>query len=282
LKILIAGAHGQLGRALRAALRGHDVEALGRDQLDITRADEVLRAVRASACALVVNAAAYNAVDRAEAEPAAAFATNEAGPRTLAEATAGCGAALLHFSSDYVFDGGSREPYAEDARPNPLSVYGKSKLAGERAIRSVNPRHYIVRTAWLYSEHGHNFPLTMIGAAKRGPLRVVDDQHGSPTYAPHLAAAVRRLIDAGAPFGLYHMAGAGGTTWYGLARALFRRLRIDVALEPVTTAEYPRPAPRPAYAVLTTTREPNFPLPSWETGLDEFVGRYRVGRDESG
>jgi dTDP-4-dehydrorhamnose reductase len=271
VRILVTGAAGQLGRALPAALHGHELCALSHAQLDVTRRDDVRQALYGHAPELVVNCAAYNAVDAAESEPEAAYALNQGGPRTLAEATAETGAALLHVSTDYVFDGRAGAPYAEDAPPNPLSVYGKSKLAGEQAVRAANPRHYLVRTAWLYAAAGKNFPLTLIGLARTGEVRVVDDQTGSPTYVPHLAAAIARLVDATAPFGTYHLAGSGAASWYELTLALFARLGIGARVTPVTTAEFPRPAPRPRYSVLVSLREPRIELPPWQAGLDAFV-----------
>ena len=267
MRILITGAGGQLGRGLQRALPAHELVALPRAQLDITRPDDVLAALAAHRPQWLLNAAAYNAVDAAEKDHDAAFAINERGPRVLARATAAAGVTLLHVSTDYVFDGEADAPYDEDARPDPQSVYGKSKLAGELAVRDENPCHYIVRTAWVYAPQGKNFPLTMLELAKRGPVRVVNDQTGSPTYAPHLAAALARLIEARPAFGTYHIAGSGAATWYELTVALFEAMKIKVAVTPVTTAEFPRPAPRPRYSVLTTIREPRIELPPWRDGL---------------
>jgi dTDP-4-dehydrorhamnose reductase len=271
VRILLTGAGGQLGRSLVPALAGRELVALERRQLDICRLEDVRSALRAHRPELAINAAAYNAVDAAEADPDAAAAVNEVGPRNLALATAELGASLLHVSSDYVFDGSASVPYDEEAVPRPLSAYGRSKLAGEAAVRASNPRHFIVRTAWLYAARGKNFPLTMLELARKGPLRVVNDQTGSPTYAPHLAAAIERLLGESAPFGTYHLAGAGAATWYELTVALFERMHVSAAVTPVTTAEFPRPAPRPRYSVLTTAREPRILLPAWRQGLDAFV-----------
>lgn len=270
MKVLVTGAAGQLGRALPEALAGHELTALDRSALDITQLDAVRAAVRSGAPAVVINAAAYNEVDRAESEPDAAYRGNELGPRNLALATAEAGAALVHVSSDYVFDGCACVPYDEDARTNPLSVYGKSKLAGEQAVRESNPRHYLVRTAWVYAAHGRNFCNTIRRLAAAGPVRVVTDQQGSPTYAPHLARAIAALIGSGA-FGTYHMAGQGGTSWFELTRALFARLGIAAPVEPVTSEAFPRPARRPRYSVLATIRQPPILLPPWQSGLDAYA-----------
>jgi dTDP-4-dehydrorhamnose reductase len=270
VRFLITGAGGQLGRSLQAVLAGRDVIALSHAQLDVTRAHDVEAALAAHRPDVVFNASAYNAVDQAECEREAAFLLNEAGPRNLARACKRHAATLLHVSTDYVFDGRTGRPYDETAPPNPLSVYGASKLAGEQAVREENPRHYVVRTAWLYHERGRNFPLGMLERARQGPLRVVDDQRGSPTYAPHLAAALLRLLDSEA-FGLWHLAGSGDASWYELAVALMRRCGLDVEVTPVTTAAFPRPAQRPAYSVLASTRQPRIVLPPWPEGLDAFA-----------
>jgi dTDP-4-dehydrorhamnose reductase len=271
VRILLTGAGGQLGRALVPALAGRELMALEHRQLDIQRLEDVRRALESHRPELVINAAAYNAVDAAEADPDAALAANEVGPRNLAVATAEIGASLLHVSSDYVFDGKASVPYDEEATPRPLSAYGRSKLLGETAVRAANPRHFIVRTAWVYAPIGKNFPLTMLALGRKGPVRVVNDQTGSPTYAPHLAAAIARLLAESAPFGTYHLAGSGAATWYELTVALFEQMRVSATVSPVTTAEFPRPAPRPRYSVLTTAREPRILLPPWREGLREFA-----------
>lgn len=271
----MTGAGGQLGRALPAALAGHDVVGLARAELDITDAAAVSAALARHRPELVINAAAYNAVDAAEADRAGAFAVNQAGPRNLAEATSRSGAALLHVSTDYVFDGETGAPYDETSPPLPRSVYGQSKLAGEQAVQAANPRHWIVRTAWLYAAEGANFPLTMLRLGKAGGVRVVNDQTGSPTYAPHLAAAIARLVETRAPYQTYHLAGSGAATWYELTVALFERMGLAATVTPVKTSEFPRPAPRPRYSVLVTTREPRILLPPWQDGLDAFVAELR-------
>jgi dTDP-4-dehydrorhamnose reductase len=271
MRILVTGAGGQLGRALPAALGGHEVVGLDRARLDVTRLEDVRLALAAHGPDLVINAAAYNEVDRAEADPEAAFRGNALGPRNLALSTAERGAALLHVSSDYVFDGQRLSPYHEFVAPAPLSVYGRSKLAGEEAVRALNPRHFLVRTAWVYAAEGRNFPLTMLAAARgRDEVRVVSDQYGSPTWAPHLAQGIARLVGTGA-FGTYHLAGRGGTSWFELTQALFRAQGLRTAVRPVSTAEFPRPAPRPRYAVLTTWQDPQILLPPWEEGIEELV-----------
>lgn len=275
MKLLIAGAGGQLGRALQVALREQAVIALTHTELDITQLAPVCAAIRCHCPDLVINAAAFNAVDAAETEADAAYSVNALGPRNLAVATAAEGIPLLHVSTDYVFDGMAARPYHEFDSPNPQSVYGASKLAGETAVRSLNRRHYIVRSAWLYDVAGRNFSNTMLRLAQQPPVRVVNDQYGSPTFAPHLAAAIGQLIGTDA-FGTYHLAGQGGTSWYELARKLYEALEISTPVQPVRTSEFPRPAPRPAYSVLTTLQDPRIFLPPWEEGLKAFVAAVRA------
>jgi dTDP-4-dehydrorhamnose reductase len=269
MKILVTGAAGQLGALLPAALAGHEVVALGRAELDVTNLTQVRLAVQSHRPHAVVNASAYNKVDAAESDPDSAYRGNALGPRNLAIATADAGIALVHVSTDYVFDGTATRPYHEYDRPAPRTVYGASKLAGEDAVRELNPRHFVARTAWVYAPGRQNFPHTMLSLASRPEVRVVRDQIGSPTYAPHLARAIARLLDTGA-FGTYHLAGAGAASWYDLTRALYAGAGVTTAVVPVTTAEFPRPAPRPAYSVLTTIQDPRIVLPPWEEGLAEF------------
>lgn len=275
MKILITGAAGQLGRSLQAVLRGHDVVALERAALDITQLASVRAVLDAQRPDVVINAAAFNQVDGAESDPTAAYRGNALAPRNLAVATAAHGIAIVHVSTDYVFDGNAALPYHEFDRPNPRCVYGASKLAGEEAVRALNQRHYVVRTAWVYHEVGANFPNTMRAQAQRPFVRVVSDQYGSPTYAPHLAAAIGRLIESDA-YGTYHLAGAGGTSWFELTRSVYQALGITTAVQPVATSEFPRPAARPRYAVLTTVQDPTILLPPWQEGVAAFAAAVRA------
>jgi dTDP-4-dehydrorhamnose reductase len=272
MKILITGAGGQLGRCLQYALTQHRLVALDRQSLDITRLREVRSVIAYHRPHLVINAAAYNAVDGAESEVGTAYAINALGPRNLAVATAAAGIAVLHVSTDYVFNGEARRPYHEFDRPDPISTYGASKLAGEEAVRTLNPRHYVVRTAWLFWEHGRNFMLQMRARAAQGDVRVVDDQVGSPTYVPHLAQAIAELVPSEA-FGTYHLAGRGGTTRWGLINELFRRLGLDVVVQRVSSAAFVTPASRPAFSVLASVQDPRIELPPWDEGVAEFARR---------
>lgn len=276
MRILITGANGQLGRALQTTLTAHDLIPLSHQQLDITKLSQVRDALSTYRPALVVNAAAYNNVDGAESDHLAAYGGNALGPRNLAVATAGQRLPLLHVSTDYVFDGNGKRPYHEYDLPNPQSVYGASKLAGEEAVRTLNERHYIVRTAWLYDVEGRNFPNTMRALAQNRPeVRVVSDQFGSPTYVLHLAQALAALF-ASEAYGTYHFAGQGGTSWYEFTCALYRALGIHTPVRPVSTSEFLRPAQRPRYAVLTTIQDPRIVLPPWEEGVAAFAQALRV------
>lgn len=270
MRIVITGSGGQLGRALRSELSAHDIAPLSRKELDIADLDRAREAVRRRAPDLVVNAAAFTDVDGAETAPHAAYEANARGPRNLALATAEARIPLLHVSTDYVFDGAGTRPYHEYDEPRPRSVYGASKLAGETAVRTHNPRHFVVRTSWLYHADGKNFPQTMLSLASREEVRVVSDQYGSPTYAPHLARAIGRLIETES-FGTYHLAGSGQASWYELARTLYELLGIARPVVPVATADFPRPAERPRYAALTTIQSPRIVLPPWREGLAEFA-----------
>jgi dTDP-4-dehydrorhamnose reductase len=270
LKILLAGAGGQLGRCLIVACRQHDVIALDHRALDITELDKVREAIGGYRPDLVVNASAFNEVDGAESRMAEAYAANALGPRNLALGTAANGIPLVHISTDYVFDGASQRPYHEFDAPNPLSAYGASKLAGEEAVRSLNSKHYIVRTAWLYWETGKNFLLSMYRMADRPALKVASDQFGSPTYVPHLAGSIGRLIETEA-YGTYHFAGQGGASRWELVNELFTRLGISTPVIPVSHREFSTAARRPCYSVLMSIQSPRIELPPWQSGLSEFA-----------
>ncbi|GJL66897.1 MAG: NAD(P)-dependent oxidoreductase [Nitrospirales bacterium] len=273
MKVLLVGAYGQLGHALQQSLTAHDVCAYGKGELDISnreRTGQLLKEVRAD---IVINAAAYTQVDQAESDISAAYRTNAVGPQNLALIAEALGIPLVHISTDYVFDGTQTEPYHEFDPPSPCSIYGKSKLAGEEAVRVTAKRHFIIRTAWLYHTVGTNFPKTICELARRSAVRVVNDQFGSPTYAPHLAAAIEPLLTTRA-YGTYHLAGSGGTSWFDFTQELFTQMRIQTPITPVSTEEFPRPAPRPAYAILTTLQDPFILLPPWKQGVAEFARHY--------
>ena len=270
MRILITGAGGQLGRALIRTLGGHEVTALRHCDLDITDREAVGSAIRFSAPELVVNAAAYNDVDGAETHIEAAEAINIRGPRILAEESAAKSITIVHVSTDYVFDGTASRPYHEDDQPNPLSVYGRSKRAGEIAVIEANPRHYVVRTAWLFEANGKNFLNAMRAVAERPEVRVVADQFGSPTYAPHLARAIASLMGESA-FGIYHLAGRGGVSRYGLVRELYTLLGAEAKVVAVNHDAFPAAAVRPLNTVLSTIKDSAPVMPPWQEGVREFV-----------
>lgn len=280
MRILVTGGRGQLGRALarRGPAAGHDITALDIEQLDIRDARAVARAVD-DGFDLAINAAAYTAVDKAEAERDAAFAINETGAANLARACAERGVRLLHVSTDYVFDGTKARPYREDDPIAPLGVYGESKAAGERHVRAAGGT--VVRTSWLFEAKGPSFVHTMLRLAKDRPvLRVVADQHGCPTWADDLADGLYALAAQRARGDLYHYCNAEPTTWHAFATAIVDEARKYVSLacervDAITTAEYPTPARRPAYSVLDTSRirELGIVPPSWRRGLAEVVAQ---------
>jgi dTDP-4-dehydrorhamnose reductase len=252
---LITGFGGMLGRDLADLLtsQGERIVGYARAGLDITDPAAVQAALERDRPQVVVNCAAWTAVDDAEAHEDSALAVNGHAVGYLAAACAARDAALVQVSTDYVFDGQAAKPYPEDHPAAPRSAYGRTKLAGERAALATLPDAvYIVRTAWLYGAHGRNFVATMLGRARAGqPSSVVDDQRGQPTWTSDVASQIHALIATGAPTGTYHATSSGETTWYGLAREVYARAGADPALvTPTTTEAFPRPAPRPAYSVL--------------------------------
>jgi dTDP-4-dehydrorhamnose reductase len=283
----VTGGGGQLATAFADALPG-DVFLSREESLDIRDAAAVRTAVRAFAPEVILHTAAYTNVDGAEADEATATAINAGGTRNLVSAVRGTNTRLVYFSTDYVFDGRKAAPYVESDETNPLGAYGRSKLAGEReALAWV--RGIVVRTAWLYSATGRNFVRTILAAAQQRlaaglarpePLRVVDDQVGSPTYARHLAIAVGDALEAGLQPGLYHMAGAGSCSWFELAREIVQLAGLEVEVVPISTAEAGRPAPRPAFSVLASERG-GASLPSWLDGVRQCVDELLSSEESS-
>ena len=284
MKILLLGKTGQVGGALTPLLRqlagsaaDEAVVTLGRADVDLSDAAALAQAVQRVQPSLIVNAAAHTAVDRAETESEAAFAINAVAPGVLAAQAAKLNALLVHYSTDYVFDGSQRTPYRESDPTHPLGVYGESKLAGEQAVEASGCRHLLLRTSWVYDSTGRNFLTTMLRLAKQhGKLRVVGDQHGSPTSAAMIAEASLQLIRSmlnqpAMQGGLYHLTAQGQTTWHGFAQAIMHKAGLDIPIEAITTADYPTPAKRPAYSVLDSSklqREFNYRLPDWQQALD--------------
>ncbi len=275
LSWLVTGATGQLGTDLQAVLAGEDVTALGRAELDLTDETQVRSAVRrwlegASGRPVLVNAAAYTAVDAAETDEATAEVVNGAAPGWLAQELAGRGR-LVHVSTDYVFDGTATRPYAVDDDPAPRTAYGRTKLAGERAVAAAGGDAVVVRTAWVYAAHGSNFVRTMLRLeAERDTVSVVADQTGSPTWSADLARGLVQAAASGVT-GLLHATNSGATTWHGLARAVFELSGADQErVLPTTTDAFPRPAHRPAYSVLdpASWTAAGLPaLPPWQESL---------------
>jgi dTDP-4-dehydrorhamnose reductase len=269
--ILILGAGGMLGTDLRAVLSGHSMLSPTSAELDIRDAAAVLEA--ASAADIVINAAAYTAVDDAETHEDEAYAINAAGAENAARGAAAGGAAFVQLSTDYVFDGTAIEPYREDAPRTPMSAYGRTKAEGEERVLAAHPSPYIVRTAWLYGAAGRNFPRTMLSlAAERDTVSVVTDQVGQPTWSADLAQLIATLLDVRPEPGIYHGTNSGKTTWYGFARAVFERAGLDPErIQPTDSGAFTRPAPRPAYSVLGhgawTLAALDTPR-SWEDALD--------------
>jgi dTDP-4-dehydrorhamnose reductase len=305
-KILLTGKSGQIGSELLHLLPGFgEVVAPAHSEFDLLDSTNLRRVVRDVRPQLIVNAAAYTAVDAAETDDAKAHTINGVAPGVLAEEAKALGAAIVHYSTDYVFDGSKKSPYTETDLPNPINVYGKSKLAGEQAIRQSGATHLILRTAWVYATRGRNFLLTILRlATQREELRIVNDQIGSPTWSHEIAAATVNILarffkqdDLLAPLsnvsGTYHMMAAGETTWYGFTNAILEAAAhvsrdaswfaaatggkplVTRRVVPISTAEYPTPASRPAYSVLSNSRllrEFGFELPDWRTQLHRCLG----------
>jgi dTDP-4-dehydrorhamnose reductase len=277
MRFAITGAAGMLGQDLPAAARaaGHAVVGYPHAELDITDVGAVTDAIGAAGPDVVLNCAAWTDVDGAERDLERALRVNDAGAGNVARAGAASGAWTIHISSDYVFDGAKRSPYLESDAVGPLSAYGRTKLAGERAVVQAAPdRHTIVRSSWLFGAGGPCFPATILRlAGERDQLRVVDDQIGCPTFTPHLASALVDLAARAARLpGILHLAGGGNCSWYEFAREIVARSGLTCDVKPCSTAEMPRPAARPGYSVLATERGDEVPsLPHWREGLAEYL-----------
>ena len=278
--VLILGARGMLGSALlRLASQRTETVGAGRAEADITRPHELRELFMRVRPSVVFNCAAYTQVDRAEDEPEEALLVNAEGAGRVAEECRRAGALLVHISTDYVFDGNKRAPYTEEDPPSPVNQYGKSKLEGERRVQDSGAEHLIVRTSWLFGPGGKNFPDTILRLAqKEQELRVVDDQWGSPTYTVHLAEALLRLVEIGAR-GLFHVTGRGAATWFRLAQETLRAAGLDPrVVKPVATEKFPRPAVRPKWSVLDTSKFEALTggkMPRWEKGVEDYL-KYRL------
>lgn len=292
-KILLTGVNGQVGHALKTKFIKDELIALSREQLDLTKMHDIKRVVREIKPDLIINPAAYTAVDKAESEPELAFAINATAVQVLAEEAARLGASLIHFSTDYVYDGAKKTPYIENDAVNPVSSYGKSKLAGEDAIRVVGLPHLILRTSWVYGAYGKNFLKTIIRlAAERDSLRIVGDQFGAPTSSESIANGVVQLVNTwqveqGNESGVYHFTNAGETSWHGFsceivneynrlaASKTWPALKASIeSIAAITTADYPTPAARPANSRLDNAKLKQVfevELPSWQQSLQQVM-----------
>jgi len=291
MRLMVSGAGGMLGQdVMRAGRRaGHDLAGLGRGELDVADGEAAERAVARLRPEAIVNCAAWTDVDGAEDHRRQADAVNAEGAGNLARAAAGAGVPRVHISTDYVFSGeapldaeGSPRPYVESDPTGPRSVYGRSKLAGEREVLDASDAHTVVRSSWLFGVDGHNFVATMLrlagehrasgseGAAAPPPLRVVSDQTGCPTWTGHLAPALLGLIEREVR-GVVHLAGSGQVSWHGFAREIFRQAELDCPLEPTTSSQLARPAPRPAWSAIASERADVLPMPDWRDGLAGYL-----------
>jgi dTDP-4-dehydrorhamnose reductase len=280
VRVLLAGAAGMLGLdVLRAGERaGHELVGLAREELDVTDADSVAAACERVAPEAIVNCAAWTDVDGAETHREAARAVNALGAGNLARAAARAGARLVHVSTDYVFSGeaprdaaGRQRPYLESDPTGPRSVYGQTKLEGEREVLAASPRHTVVRSSWLFGIGGRNFAETMLRlAVEREAVQVVSDQIGCPTWTGHLAPALLGLVEREVT-GLVHLAGTGAVSWNGFAREMFRQAELDCRVEEATSEQMARPAPRPAFSALESERADVLPLPPWQDGLGGYL-----------
>jgi dTDP-4-dehydrorhamnose reductase len=279
MRVLIIGNRGMLGTELMTVFSAvHDAVGFDLPELDITRLDHCLAKTEIFHPDVIINAAAFTRVDDCETREKEAFQVNAYGPGNLAKAAVAAGSLLVHYSTDYIFDGRKKEAYVEEDGPNPQSVYGKSKLLGENLIRENCSNHLILRTSWLFGRYGANFIRTIMDAARKGAsLRVVNDQKGSPTYANDIAVHTRIMIEAGCR-STYHLTNSGSCTWYDLAQKSLEWAGLgNISIAPVPTSEYPRPAPRPANSVLANARLERDGISlmrPWQIAAQEYVERY--------
>lgn len=284
MKVLILGANGQLGIELQKAFSVYgEIVALGRDQCDLSQPGQLRQSVTNATPDIILSAAAYTAVDRAESEPELAMRVNGEAPGVLAEEAKKLGALLVHYSTDYVFDGAKPSPWVEEDITGPLNVYGATKLKGEQNIAQAGDRYLIFRTSWVVSPHGNNFVKTMLRLGReRDQLRIVNDQTGAPTSASAIAQATRQVLEKpsdASHSGVYHMTCAGQTTWCGFAQAIFARAQPPQdkkwpSVTGIPGAEYPTPAKRPGNSVLSNAKlhsRFNVQLPAWEAALEETL-----------
>ena len=280
MKTLIIGCNGQLGHDMVSVFKteGHLVQGIDIPDIDITNTSSVETALKQSNPDIIINCAAYTAVDDCENSKETAFSVNAEGIATIAQAAKSIDTPVVHFSTDYVFDGLKKSPYIESDTPNPHSVYGKSKLEGERELSRITDKHYIFRIAWLHGKHGNNFAKTIRRVAvqklkSNEPLKVVNDQFGTPTYTKSICKQILPVI-ATSNYGVYHCTNEGECTWFDFAKYITQSLNIDIEILPCTTAEFPRPAPRPPYSVLENNHLKSLGLnnmPHWKEAFQAFI-----------
>ncbi|MDQ0890925.1 dTDP-4-dehydrorhamnose reductase [Paenibacillus sp. V4I9] len=285
MRIVVTGANGQLGQDVVKLLRAkHEVHGLGREQLDITNESQCVGVLNALKPDVIIHSAAYTAVDLAETEEAIAYRDNADGTKNLAVAAESIGAKFCYISTDYVFDGTAMNAYREDDNTNPQSVYGKSKRAGEQHVESLSSKYFIVRTSWVYGIYGANFVKTMLNLAQtRDSLKVVSDQFGSPTYTVDLAVFLEQLVQTEL-YGIYHASNVGVCSWYDFACAIFEESGVKIKVDPCTTEEFPRPAPRPRNSAMEheAIRANGFEdLRPWREGLRAFLKELGESKDEN-
>lgn len=274
MKILITGASGMLGHDLRDVLKGHELIATNSKTLDISDEEKVMNFIIENSPDIVINSAAYTAVDDCETHYDDAYAVNAIGSKNLALACAEIDVPLIHISTDYVFNGKKTTPLLENDELGPQSVYGKTKLEGEKFIEDILDKYFILRTAWLYGVNGPNFVQTMLNLAKNhDELTVVFDQVGSPTYTYDLACGISELLESD-KYGIYHLTNSASCSWYDYAKEIFELANIEIDVKPVTTEEFPRPAPRPKYSVLDNGKWVNAgftPLRNYKEALKDYL-----------
>ncbi len=294
MKILLTGKNGQVGWELQRTLAPlGQVIAVDRQVLDLSKPDSIRSVIREVKPDLIVNPAAYTAVDKAESEPELAMVVNGIAPGIMAEEAKRLGAAMIHYSTDYVFDGKKASPYTEEDAPGPINVYGKTKLAGERAIEAVGIPHLILRTSWVYGMRGKNFLLTILRLAQeRDELKIVDDQIGAPTWSRMIAEATAQILAQSVlplphhplPIaevsGIYNLTAAGSTSWCGFTQAILENAQPGMRVSPILTAEYPLPAPRPLFSLLSNdklSRTFGISLPPWDESLALCMAGHLAG-----
>ncbi|MBR2069489.1 MAG: dTDP-4-dehydrorhamnose reductase [Candidatus Gastranaerophilales bacterium] len=276
MKVLVTGAKGMLGQDLCPELKrqGYDVIPTDYDTLDITNKESINKAFANYSPDIVIHCAAYTNVDKAEEDYENARKLNVLGTENIAIASAEANATLVYISTDYVFDGTKKTPYLPSDSTNPLNIYGKTKLEGEKMVQKYCKKYYIARTSWLYGIHGKNFVETMISLAKNPELKVVDDQIGCPTWTMELINGIVKIINK--PYGIYHICGSGSTSWYNFAHEIFKKEGLSANLKPCTTDEFPRKAKRPSYSIMQNTDETGSLTRNWQDALTDYLKSRKV------